>query len=166
MQIHNSTYIIITAYLTDRTKTENARRNLDLLHDLLELAGFDYSVVPVSGRYNGNEEESYAFVMPDEALEYIHIQTALLELGDKYGQECLLLVLGKCDPPVAVFLHLKASHKEPSFIEHPWLEIECEDCEGLDSCVGLTRVLDKCFIIDEDSDVTSEDIRLMWDSGL
>ncbi len=162
MGIHDKHYVVISADLEGLSKTENAKRQADLYYDLYVLAGWDCQIFNVSGRYNGIEEQSYAVVMPDvieDGVLWDKIQDGLIELGDKYEQECLLLVFGADDPPTAAMYPLDKAIAEGTtdYIERPWIEIDCDDCDDLDKYIGLTRVQDKCFIIDEDTELVTTD---------
>ena len=87
MTLENKHYVIISAHRSEYSKTENAIASSNLIHDLLNLVGFDAPVVPVSGRYKGVPEQSYAVIMPsfiDDYRAYSRIQDGLVELGFKY----------------------------------------------------------------------------------
>lgn len=160
--ILNSHYVIISAHQPENDAETNARLQASLLSDLLNLVGFDTLVIPCTGRYNGVEEESFAVLMPDILEDedlWIEIQEGLITLGEKFNQVCLLVVNGEQDPPTAALFPLERGIKMgyTDYIEHPWIEVH--DDYIIDNSIGITRILGKVYVIDEDNDVTDPTLK-------
>jgi len=85
MDLSNS--IVISAELPGLTKTENAQRSSDLLNDILDIIGFNGTVIPCSGVYRGVPEQSYLV-----HTENLPAMLEVSDLGTKYEQECVLIV--------------------------------------------------------------------------
>ena len=151
MNIHEKNYVVISAHQAKNTKTQNALLQAKLAYDLLNLVKFDTFISPATGRYNGIDEESFAVAMPDEnSPNFDRIQDGLIALGNKYNQNCLLLVF-QYDPPTACLYPLNRDIQEghTDYIENPWIEIS--DTSGVQD---FTTVQGVSFIIDYSSDVT------------
>lgn len=88
--------VTISACRGDKTTKENLKRTEDLILDLKELG---YGYIPLFGQYVEEENglvTEYSFLVPypnknrEESFE--DMISALQVLGDKYDQECILVV--------------------------------------------------------------------------
>jgi len=163
MSIFDKHYVIISAHRSIYDKTENAKAQADLLEDLLDLVKFDTVVVPVKGRYKGITEESFAVVMPDDSdsRAWSRIQDGLINLGNKYAQDCLLLVFSVSETVVLYQLNNGKAKGFTEYKEHPWIEISEEDYKNLDESEDFTKIMGRYFIVDTEEDVTPVEFKIL-----
>jgi len=149
--------VIISAYQLNNTPEENLLLHEELRDKLLNLVQDDSDIMQVSGQYNGVDEQSFAVIMPDNSYSsaWDRIQEGVIELGNEFNQICILLTFPVSE--TAAFFPLDAGIKIgicPDYIEHPWIEISEEEVSDLPLSTGYTKIENRYFVVDEDSDVT------------
>lgn len=137
--------VIISAHIADLDPTENAKRSADMLEDLLDLVGFDATVYPVQGRYQGVEEQSFVISLPEKdewyTELYAKLQTGICDIARKYGQSSMMLMYLSPDESYQFAMFVDDTF---DMSEHPMVALQ-KDCANVLTDIDYFIFKDVCY---------------------
>lgn len=86
--------VIVSAERVEFTNEENARRSAMLVHKLVDLVGWDGSIIPCTGVFEGVEEQSYIVLVNEDVAgteRARDIMQGILGLSSQFSQEAILV---------------------------------------------------------------------------